>query len=289
MNQFKVITDSTGDLPKSYLEEHHVGCISVHYIVDEIVYGGEKELEPKVFYQMMREGKMPTTSQVNPVDAADFLKEQLKDNKNLLIVGFSSGLSGSINNIRLAAQELMDENPDCDIRVVDSLAACMGEGLLTYKAVQLCEEGKTLDEATNWVEENKLHICHMFTVDDLFHLHRGGRVSKATAIVGTIANIKPVLHVDNEGHLINVDKVRGRKKSLVTLVDYMEKKMGNYREQNDMIMIAHGDSLEEAEFVKEEIINRFGITNIMINDVGPTIGAHTGPAIMALFFMGEER
>ena len=183
----------------------------------------------------------------------------------------------------------LEENKDCKIIVVDTLAASLGEGLLVHKAVELRKAGKSLEETAKWVEENKLHLVHAFTVDDLFHLHRGGRVSKATAIVGSMINIKPILHVDNEGHLIALSKSRGRKKSLHALVDYMEEKIGSYANQNDVIFISHGDCIEDANLVKEEVEKRFGIKKFLINEVGPTIGAHSGPGTVALFFLGESR
>lgn len=232
---------------------------------------------------------MPTTSQVNPEEAKEKLQEFLKINKKLIHIAFSSGLSGTYNSVRLAAEELMEEDPDCRITVVDSLAASMGEGLLVYKALEKQAEGLSYDEMVSWIEENKLHVCHSFTVDDLFHLYRGGRVSKTAAILGTVVNLKPVLHVDDEGHLIAVSKVRGRKKSLNTLVDNMEKQMGSYRDQNDIVFISHGDCYEDAVYVQEQVKKRFGIEKFLINPVGPTIGAHSGPGTLALFFMGEVR
>lgn len=288
-DMFKIITDSTADLPVSYLQENEIGCMHLNYILDGETYGQDKELDYKEFYAMMREGKMPTTSQVNPENAKLFFNEVLKECDEILYLAFSSGLSGTYNSVRVAATEIMEEHPEKKIIVIDTLAASLGEGLIVYKAVELRKAGKTMEEVAKWVEDNKLHLVHAFTVDDLFHLHRGGRVSKASAILGTLISIKPKLHVDNEGHLILLDKVRGRKKSLTALVNYMEEKMGSYREQNDIIMISHGDCLEDAEAVRDMVKERFGIENCLINNVGPTIGTHSGPGTVALFFMGEER
>ena len=232
---------------------------------------------------------MPTTSQVNPAEAKERLSEFLKLNRNLIHIAFSGGLSGTCNSVRLAAQELMEEQPDCRITVVDSLAASMGEGLYVYKALEQQAAGLTYDEMVQWLEDNKQHICHYFTVDDLFHLYRGGRVSKVAAVVGTMINLKPVLYVDSEGHLIPLAKVRGRRKSLNAIVDYMEKKMGSFRDKNDIVFISHGDCYEDALYVQEQVRKRFGIQNFMIAPVGPTIGAHSGPGTLALFFMGDER
>ncbi len=286
---FRLVTDSTADLPVEYLEEHGVACMNLSYILDGETYGQGKELEPKAFFDMMRQGKMPTTSQINPDEAKNFLEKIVETDKEILYIAFSSGLSGSYNNGCLAAQEVMEEHPDCRIEVVDSLCASMGEGLLVYKVVQLMEQGKSLDEVVAWIEVNKMNFVHVFTVDDLNHLYRGGRVSKTTAIIGTLAGIKPMLHVDDEGHLINISKIRGRKKALTALVDYMEKKTEGYTAGNDMVMISHGDALEDAEFVRDVIKERLGVQNFMINTLGPVIGAHTGPGLIALFFMGTSR
>ncbi|MBO4982065.1 MAG: DegV family protein [Lachnospiraceae bacterium] len=287
---FKIVTDSTADLPKEYMEEHDLGCMYLSCIIDGVTYGQDNQLPEKEFYGLMRnEGKMPTTSQINPEEAKAAFEKYLEKDKEILYLAFSSGLSGTYNSVRIAAEELMEERPDCRIIVIDTLAASLGEGLLVYKAVALRDAGKSLDEVADWVRENLLHLTHVFTVDDLFHLYRGGRVSKSAAVLGTLVGIKPKLHVDNEGHLIMLGKVRGRKKSLTALVDYMEEKMGSYRDQNDIVFISHGDALEEAEFVRDQIKERFGIDSFLINYVGTVIGSHTGPGVIALFFMGEER
>ena len=289
MGNFKIITDSTADLPKEYIEKYNLGIMYLSYTIDGETFQNDKQLKEEIFYEKMSNGKMPTTSQVNPTEAKEVFEKYLKETKQLLCISFSSGLSGTYNSARIAADEIMQENKDVKIIVIDSLAASLGEGLLVHKAVMLKENGNTFEETTKWVEEHKLNLVHAFTVDDLFHLYRGGRVSKTTAIVGTMINIKPVMHVDNEGHLINMYTVRGRKKSLRSLVDYMEKKIGNYRSQNDIVFISHGNSIDDAKFVAEEVKTRFGIDSFLINYVGPTIGAHSGSGTIALFFLGEER
>lgn len=289
---FKITTDSTTDLPLEYLQEHNVGCMPISYILDGVTYGKDKELDWKDFYYMMRhEGKMPTTSQINPAEAKEYFEEYIKTDKEILHLAFSSGLSGTYNNMRIAAEEVMEEHPDCKIVVVDSLCASMGEGLFVHKAIKLRDAGKTIDEVAEWLNANVQNFTHVFTVDDLFHLYRGGRVSKTAAVIGTLASIKPKLHVDSEGHLIVIDKVRGRKKSLNALVDYMEEKMGSHLQENkdDYVFISHGDALEDAEYVRDQIKERFGIEHFLINHIGPTIGAHSGPGTIALFFMGESR
>ena len=289
---FKIITDSTADLPVEYLREHNVGCMPISYIVDGVTYGRDRELDWKEFYSMMRnDGKMPTTSQINPVEAKEYFEEFIKTDKEILHLAFSSGLSGTYGNLCIAADEVMEEHPDCRIIVVDSLCASMGEGLFVHKAVKMRDEGKTIEETADWLRTNVQNFVHVFTVDDLFHLYRGGRVSKTAAVIGTMAGIKPKLHVDSEGHLIVIGKIRGRKKSLNALVDYMEEKMGSYLSENrqDYVFISHGDALEDAEYVRDQIKERFGISNFLINHIGPTVGAHSGPGTIALFFMGESR
>ena len=286
---YLITTDNMADLPEEYLKEKQLLTMSLTYLMDGQTYNSENSLPYQEFYKKMREGCMPTTSQINPQEAKEKLTEFLKINKNIIHIAFSGGLSGTFNSVRLAAQELMEERPDCKITVIDSLAASMGEGLLIYKALEQQEAGLSYEEMVEWIENNKLHVCHYFTVDDLFHLYRGGRVSKAAAVLGTMINLKPVLHVDDEGHLIPLSKVRGRKKSLNALVDGMEKQMGSFREKNDIIFLSHGDCYEDALYVQEQIKKRFGIEKFMISPVGPTIGAHSGPGTVALFFMGEAR
>lgn len=289
---FKILTDSTADLPMEYLKEHDIGCMPISYILDGVTYGRDKELDWKEFYAMMRDqGKMPTTSQINPAEAKEYFEEYIGTEKEILHLAFSSGLSGTCANLRMAAQEIMEEHPDVKIIVVDSLCASMGEGLFVHKAVRLRDQGKSMEETARWMEEHAKNLVHVFTVDDLFHLYRGGRVSRTAAVIGTLVSIKPKLHVDDEGHLIVIGKVRGRKKSLNALVDYMEEKMGSWAQENkdDMVFISHGDALEDAEYVRDQIKERFGCEHFMINHIGPTIGAHSGPGTIALFFMGESR
>ena len=261
MKDFIITTDTTTDLPASYVNEHHLGMMSLPYTIENQTYTWEHSLPEKEFYAMMRNGSLPTTSQANPEEAENLFENIIKtQDVDILHIAFSSGLSGTYNSCRLAAMNLAEK-----------------------------EEGKSIDEIAAWLEENKLHVVHNFTVDDLFHLYRGGRVSKTAAVVGSMINLKPILHVDNEGHLIPLSKVRGRKKSLIALVDSMEKQIGAWRDKNDIVFISHGDSLEDAQFVAELIKKRLGIENFLINHIGPTIGAHSGPGTIALFYMGDYR
>lgn len=291
MNPYVIMTDTTADLPESYIREHGLSILSLNYILDGQTYDREHPLDVKEFYAKMRAGSMPTTSQVNPEQAKTAMCACLETGQDVLYIAFSSGLSGTYNSGRIAADEIAEEGlfPERKIVVIDSLSASLGEGLLVHKAVMLKEAGKSLEEVADWVEKNKLCICHNFTVDDLFHLHRGGRVSKATAILGTMMNVKPVLHVDDEGHLIAIGKVRGRKKSISALVDRMAEQMKGFEDQNDVVFISHGDCIEDVEYLEKLIRERFGITEFLVNEVGPTIGAHSGPGTLALFFVGQPR
>lgn len=290
MSDFKIITNTTADLPQQYVKDNNLGLMVFNYTMNGETYDKEKELDWKEFYALMRTGQMPTTSQVNPEECKNYFEEYLKETRQLLYICFSSGMSGTYNNACLAAETVMEEHPECKIMVVDSKCASLGEGLLVHKALELQKTGKTMEETARWMEENLLHLVHIVTVDDLNHLYRGGRVSRTAAIVGSMVGIKPIIHVNDEGKLIPISKVRGRKKSLNALVDYMEQKMGQqYRDANDIVFISHGDALEDAEWVRDEIKARFGINQFIINHIGPTIGAHSGPGTIALFFMGESR
>lgn len=264
MNPYVIMTDTTTDLPEDYIREHGLSILSLNYILDGQTYDREHPLDVKEFYEKMRAGSMPTTSQVNPEQAKTAMCACLETGQDVLYIAFSSGLSGTYNSGRIAAEEIAEEGlfPERKVVVVDSLSASLGEGLLVHKAVMLKEAGKSLEEVADWVERNKLHICHNFTVDDLFHLHRGGRVSKATAILGTMMNVKPVLHVDDEGHLIAVGKVRGRKKSISALVDRMAEQMNGFAAENDVVFISHGDCIEDVEYLERLIREKFGIREV---------------------------
>ena len=289
MSEYVITTDNNSDLPESYYAEHNVGCTYLSYSMDGQNYSHENFLPVEEFYDKMRKGSMPTTAQVNPEAAKALMEPYLKEGKDILHIAFSSGLSGSYNSARIAGEELMEKYPDRKIIVLDSLAASLGQGMIVYLAQQQKEEGKSIDEVAQWVKDHRLNVVHAFTVDDLNHLYRGGRVSKTTAVVGGVLNIKPVLHVDNEGKLIPVGKVRGRKKSLLALVDMMDQKLGSYKDSCDTIFVSHGDCIEDAQFVIDKIKEKYPIKTVLVNYVGATIGAHSGPGTVAFFFLGDER
>lgn len=286
---FVITTDTSCDMPRKFYEENRIGVMTLSCLLEGETYTYDHQLPEKKFYEMVRNGSMPVTSQVNPENAREILEPYVQEGKDILHVGFSSGLSGSYNSARIAANQLMEEYPGTKIIVIDTLCASMGQGLILYKAVQMRDKGKTIEETAEWMEENKLHVCHNFTVDSLNHLYRGGRVSKATAVLGTMVGVKPVLHVDDEGKLVSLTNVRGRKKSLKALVDLMEKQVADYGETNEIVFISHGDCAEDAQYVADMIRERLGIKNFMINYIGPVIGTHAGPGTIALFFMGQYR
>lgn len=289
MNKYKITTDSTSDLPFSFLKENDIELLPLTFRIDGQEYEGDKEFDVKAFYNKMREGAMPTTSQVTPTIAVEKFKKILDQGYDILHIAFTSGMSGSYNSCRLAASELQEEYPDRKIIVVDSLSASLGEGLLVYKAVNLKNQGYSIEELRDWIEENKLYLCHYVTVDDLNHLYRGGRISKATAIIGSIIGVKPIIHVDNDGKLITIGKARGRKQSLNTLVNYMKTLTEGFEDKNDIIFISHGDCEEDVRYLADKIKKELGYDKFLFNYIGPTIGSHTGPNTIAVFFMGKER
>ena len=289
MDDFIITTDITCDLPQDYIEKYQLNTIPLYYHFGDTVYGGDNELEPKEFFDMMRKGSMPTTTAANPDVTKKLFTSLLDKGYDIIHISFSSGLSGSYSVAATVARELNEERPDAKITVIDSLSASLGQGLLVHKALQLKDEGKSFDQIVNWLESNKLNVCHIFTVDDLNHLRRGGRISRATAVIGTMIKVKPILYMDNEGHLMSLQNVRSRKKALTTLVDTMEKQIDGYQGENKEVFISHGDCLEDAHFVATLLKERFGIEKNLINYICPTIGAHSGPGTVALFFMGKER
>ncbi len=287
---YVILTDSTTDISQEIADEIDVKVWPMQFELDGLTYRNfpdEREMKSDEFYDIMRKGKMPKTSQINVVDFCEYFSEYLDKGLDVLYICFSSGLSGTYNNSLIAIEELKGRYPDRKIISVDSLAASMGEGLLVYLAAQQKKKGMGLEELAKWVEDNRLHLCHWFTVDDLHHLKRGGRVSPATAIVGSALNIKPVLHVDDEGHLINMSKVRGRKASLNAMVDQM---VETYTDQFDTVMICQGGCHDDAEYLAGEVKKRVkGVKKLIMGNIGPVIGAHAGPGVLALFFYGDHR
>lgn len=288
---FEIVTDSSSNLVEGMIDEFGLHILPLTFMVDGQQYQSYlkgQHTDLKQFYTMMREGKVITTSLPNLADSEALVRNLLEQGRDVLYLGFSSGLSGTYEAIELLLKRLADEFPHRKVHSVDTLAASGGQGLLVWHAVQRARAGASIDEVRDWVEGHKLNLAHWFTVDDLMFLFRGGRVSRTSAWAGTMLNIKPVMHVDDEGRLIPMAKVRGRKKSLNALVDRMEKSATQPIDQQ-MVFITHGDCLEDAEYVASEVKRRFGVKEVVINYVDPVIGAHSGPGTMALFFLASER
>lgn len=284
---FCITTDSGADLPLSYCQTHDITVLPLAFTIEGQTYHGSGAMDDKVFYDRLRAGALPTTSAANPEDTAALFRTFAEQGKDLLHVAFSSGLSSTSDAAQIAAQMVMEEYPQRKIVVVDSLCASMGQGFLVHQAVKLRDAGETLEDTARKVTNMRLNVVHNFTVDDLGHLHRGGRVSKATAVVGSLMGIKPILHVDDEGHLTSVGKVRGRKASIQALADRMEEQMKGF--DNPEVFISHGDCPEDAQALADMVRTRFGIDTIMIGYIGPVIGTHSGPGTLALFFFGSPR
>ena len=290
MRDFVIMTDSCCDLTAQMADELGLVVLPLHLLIGEDTFANYldgRKIGFKEFYDKVRGGAMPSTSAVSVGAFEDAMRPILSEGKDVLYLGFSSALSTTYQSAVIAAETLREEFPDAKIYTIDSKAASLGQGLYVWLCAQQKLSGKSVDEVAAYAEVIKLNICPWFTVDDLNHLKRGGRVSAATALVGTMLSIKPVLHVDNEGRLINVSKARGRKASLMALVDQMEKNAID--PENQTIFISHGDCEDDVQVVADEIRKRFGTETIHINYVGPVIGSHTGAGVVALFFVGKER
>lgn len=290
MCDYVILTDSSCDLSAELAEQLGVEVLPLTVEIEGKRYHNYldgREIGFAEFYAKLRSGIPATTAAVNVGEFTDKMEPILQAGKDILIPAFSSGLSTTYNSAAIAAADLSERYPDRKIYVVDTLAASLGQGLLVYLAAQKKAAGASIEEVRDWLEENKLHLCHWFTVDDLNHLKRGGRVSATTALLGTMLSIKPVMHVDDEGHLINVGKARGRLASLKAMVDKMAETAIEPASQT--VFISHGDCLEDAEKVAQMVRERFGVKDVVINYVGPVIGAHSGPGTMALFFLASER
>lgn len=288
--RFTIVTDSCCNLPETLIEEYQLKIISLVFRADGKQYYGYAKGEtfaPRQFYTMMRDKKDITTSSVSPQDCYDIFDAELAQGNDVLYIGFSSALSATCATATSVLQSLAEEYPDRRALAVDSLCAALGQGLLVTCAARMRAQGEPIDAVYQWLLQNRLRLCHWFTVDDLFFLHRGGRVSKTAAIVGSMVGIKPVLHVDNEGRLKMVTKVRGRRASLDTLVAKMAAAGDGLAGQT--VYIVHGDCEADAIYVQDAIRERFGVQDFLVCCLEPVIGSHAGPGTVALFFLGRER
>ena len=288
MSNYVILTDSGTDFTKEMIEELDVELLDLWVTRENEEPVPNSSLDLSEFYAFLREKKSASTAAVNIDSFIEIMTPILEAGKDILYLGFSSGLSSTYASGKVAADELMEKYPDRKIYTVDTLAASLGQGLLVYLAAKRRLAGESIEAVRDFVENNKLKLCHWFTIDDLFFLKRGGRVSGATAVVGTMLGIKPVMHVDNEGHLINVAKARGRRAAVDALFDKAKNTMiGEHA--NSSVFISHGDCIEDAEYLAERIKNEIGVKEVRIAYVGSVIGSHSGPGTLALFFLGSER
>lgn len=290
MNKYVIITDVTVDLPKEVVEENNLIVIPMDVTLDNETFSHTYDyqaISAEDFYTKLRQGSLAHTSQINPVTYADYFRQYIKDGYDILYMCFSSALSSTIQSANLARLEVLDEYPNREIMIIDTLAASSGEGLMVLTAARNKAEGMSFKDNIHWLEEHKLNFVHNFTVDDLMFLKRGGRLNAATAIIGTKLKIKPVLHVDNEGRLINISKAHGRKASIKALVDKFKETVINPDEAT--IIISHADCLKDAEFAIEKIKQECPVKEIIISHIGPVIGCHSGPGTMTIFYYGSVR
>lgn len=291
MSDFVILTDSCADMPNEMYLELGVQALPLSFQFKDnstiyFNYSDNRDMEPKAFYDLLRQGKMASTSAVNVSAFSEAIEAAFQRGKDALILNFSAALSTTYNSARIAAEDLMEKYPQRKAYAVDTLSASMGQGLLVYLAVQEQRKGKSIEEVRDWVEANKLHVCHEVTVAELDTLKRGGRISATTAVVGTMLNIKPIIFIDDEGKLISVAKSRGRSAAMKALVDRMAERIADPALP---VFISHGDCLEDAQAVGKMVQERFGVTDIRYSYVGPVIGSHTGPGVIALCYMGKQR
>ena len=285
-DNYVIMTDDNCDLPYEFYSHNHIAMIKMPYCIDDnVYYGGDMTLTE--FYKLIREGKRSTTMALNAEEIKAVMEEHVKEGKDVLYLAFSSGLSATYESGVKAAEELSIKYPGRKIKTVDSLCASMGEGLFLFMANRKKQEGASFDELADWAVNNRLKVAHYVMADDLMHLHRGGRVSKASAIAGSMLGVKPIIHVNNEGKLIPIDKIRGKKQALKALVDKVEEAVGGTKP--DYFMVSHSDCMDDAKYVAALMNERFGIEDYMIHFIGPVIGSHTGAGTVALFAMAEHR
>ena len=284
---YQILTDSCCDFPPQRYRELGLISLPLSITFRGETYPDRNDDSLRDMYAGLRAGEAASTAAANPQQWEEALEPVLASGEDALILAFSSGLSTTYQSACIAAEEMKERFPERKILVVDSLCASLGQGLLAYYAARKRDEGLGLEELKAWLEDNKLHLCHWFTVNDLMYLKRGGRINAATAIMGTMLSIKPILHVDNEGHLVSVGKARGRKASIAALADKAAELGKGY--DNSLMFISHGDCLEDAQALAELVKERCGAKEVYINYVGAVIGSHSGPGTLALFFLGQHR
>lgn len=284
---YQIITDSCCDFSGDMYRKLDLTMLPLSVTFRGETFPDRNDDTLKDMYDGLRAGEPASTAAANPESWAEAFRGALEQGRDVLALAFSSGLSTTYQSAVIAANDLKEDYPDRKILVVDTLCASLGQGLLAWYACKKRDEGMDIDSLRDWVEENKLHLCHWFTVDDLMYLKRGGRISAATAIVGTMLSVKPILHVDNEGHLVNVSKSRGRKAAIAALAQKVSELAQGY--DNSTMFISHGDCLEDAEYLAGILKEKHGVKDVYINYVGAVIGSHAGPGTLALFFLGDHR
>lgn len=290
MRAYEIVTDVNGDLPQDYIKEHQLHIMSTTCTMGDVTEYCDQMNDFPGFYAQMREGAKPITGQVTPAVVMDTARPILESGKDILFLCFSSALSGSYNSTCVAAEELQEDFPDARMIVIDGISASMGQGLLVHHMLLKKAAGFTLDELAAWTEEHKKNVMHYFTVEDLFHLQRGGRLSKTSAIVGSILSVKPLLYIDENGGLKPHGKVRGRKKSISTIAQYVINAVRAMpKEENPILFISHGDCPDDVVFLQEEIKKELGDIPFLVHYIGPSIGTHSGPGTLAVFCMGPDR
>ena len=288
MANYQIITDSCCDFTRQQFEENRVLCVPLTVVWDGIAHDNFSEAaDVKAFYDILRSGTLATTSAANPETWAKVMEPALQEGKDLLVMGFTSALSATYQSLVIAAEDLREKYPQRKINIVDTLCAALGQGLLVWYACKKRDEGMSLEEVTAWVEAHKKNICHWVTVDDLTHLKRGGRISGATALVGTMLNIKPIIHIDDEGRLVNVGKCRGRKAAIEHIAAKVSELGKDF--DNATVFVAHGDCPEDAATLEKILKEKHGVKEVLTGYVGPVIGAHTGPGVLVVFFLGNNR
>lgn len=283
-----IMTDASSDLPLGFIEENDIPHLGLIYNFKGKEYEDDfgKTLSYREFYDGLREGEMPSTSQINEFMFMEKFQELMQFNRPIIYIGMSSGLSGTVNSAKLAKDSILKENPNADITVIDTKCASLGQGLLVYYAVTMVENGCTKEEIISWVEDKMNYMNHWFAVEDLYHLKRGGRISSATALVGNILDINPIIYISNEGTLKNITNTRGRKKAIRLLADKFKENAATY---NQRVAISHGDCLEDAILLKDILFKEFEIKDIIINEVGPGLGSHCGNGMLSLCFIGNTK
>ena len=284
-----IIIDSASDLSREYIEKSNIHLVPLTVIFKGKEYKDDlgQSLSNEEFYNAIKDGEMPSTAQINVYQYTEEFRKHVKEGKAIIYVALSSALSGSYSSACIAKETILEEFKDADINIIDSKAASGGEGILNYYAVEMLKNGASKQEIVNWLEQNKLRVNHWFTVDDLNHLKRGGRISSTAALMGTLLDIKPILNVNDEGKLNSVTKVKGRKKSVRALSEELDKRIVNAEDQ--VVIINQGDCLEDAKYLQRLVLEKHKVKEIIMGNIGPTIGSHTGPGVLSIFFLGEKR